>query len=319
MAGYIGSKAVVVSSGAERKKSFAITTTTTILTGLSYTPNQVHVFHNGVRLVEGTDFTAANGTSLTLNSAAQSGDEVVVVSYATFQVADAVSKSAGGTFDNDLGVNGALTVTGSVVAASGNFNTLVGGRAVVGGTADTITLTTGLGLSALVSGMQIRFRTGGGNTGATTINVDGLGAVTAVTVTSAALPDGYIRSNIDTVITYNAPDWIVSREVERGSSANGNYTRWEDGTQTCWKEYGGSEIVRAQTWTFPAVFISLPAVAPSPCRFIAGGVGEGFGVVVPNGNLATNTTRYLMTAHQLGGTTVANIRYFQLSAIGNWY
>jgi hypothetical protein len=115
MAGYIGSKAVVVSSGAERKKSFAITTTTTILTGLSYTPNQVHVFHNGVRLVEGTDFTAANGTSLTLNSAAQSGDEVVVVSYATFQVADTVSKSAGGTFDNDLGVTGSLTVGGNVL------------------------------------------------------------------------------------------------------------------------------------------------------------------------------------------------------------
>jgi hypothetical protein len=114
MAGYIGSKAVVVSSGAERKKSFAITTTTTILTGLSYTPNQVHVFHNGVRLVEGTDFTAANGTSLTLNSAAQSGDEVVVVSYATFQVADTVSKSAGGTFDNDLGVTGSLTVSANV-------------------------------------------------------------------------------------------------------------------------------------------------------------------------------------------------------------
>jgi hypothetical protein len=93
MAGYIGSRASVVSSGAERKKTFAITTTTTVLTGLSYTPTFVHLFHNGVRLVDGTDYTATNGTSITLTSAAESGDEVVVISYASFQVADAYTKA----------------------------------------------------------------------------------------------------------------------------------------------------------------------------------------------------------------------------------
>ena len=110
MAGYIGTKASVVSSGAERKKVFDITTTTTSLTGCSYTPNQVHVFHNGVRLVDGTDYTATNGTSLTLTTAAQNGDEVVVISYATFQTSDTVSASAGGTFSNAVTVNGNLTV-----------------------------------------------------------------------------------------------------------------------------------------------------------------------------------------------------------------
>ena len=112
MAGYIGSKASVVSSGAERKKTFAITATTTVLSGLSYTPQQVHVFHNGVRLVDGTDFTATDGASLTLTSAAQSGDEVVVISYATFQVADAYTKAeADAGFVSDP--NGAVTVDGS--------------------------------------------------------------------------------------------------------------------------------------------------------------------------------------------------------------
>jgi len=93
MAGYIGSRASVVSSGAERKKTFDITGTTTSLTGLSYTPTFVHLFHNGVRLVDGTDYTATNGTSITLTTAAQSGDQVVVVSYATFQAADAYTKA----------------------------------------------------------------------------------------------------------------------------------------------------------------------------------------------------------------------------------
>jgi hypothetical protein len=112
MAGYIGSKASVVSSGAERKKTFAITTSTTSLTGLSYTPTKAHVFHNGVRLVDGTDYTATNGTSITLNSAAENGDEVVVVSYATFQAADAYTKAeADAGFVNDP--NGVITVDGS--------------------------------------------------------------------------------------------------------------------------------------------------------------------------------------------------------------
>ena len=113
MSGYIGSKAAVVSNGAERKKTYSITGTTTSLTGLSYTVNQVHVFHNGVRLVDGTDFTATNGNSITLTNAAQSGDEVVVISYAGYQVSDSVSASNGGTFSSSIDVNadGATVLT----------------------------------------------------------------------------------------------------------------------------------------------------------------------------------------------------------------
>ena len=121
MAGYIGTKAAVVTPGAERKKVFSITTTTSSLTGLAYIPGFVHVFHNGVRLVDGTDYTATNGTSLTLTTAAQNGDEVVVISYATFEVADAYTKAE--SDDRYVNVTGD-TMTGSFGVGSGVSNRL---------------------------------------------------------------------------------------------------------------------------------------------------------------------------------------------------
>ena len=136
MAGYIGSKAAVVSSGAERKKTFDITGTTTSLTGLSYTVNQVHVFHNGVRLVDGTDFTATNGNSITLTSAAESGDEVVVISYAGYQVSDTVSASQGGTFAGDVTVSGAFTSQGIDDNATSTAITIDSSENVLVGTTD---------------------------------------------------------------------------------------------------------------------------------------------------------------------------------------
>lgn len=113
MAGYIGARASVVSSGAERKQTYAITTTTTSLTGLAYTPTKVHVYHNGIRLVDGTDYTATDGSTITLTNAAEDGDEVVVISYATFQTSDTVSAANGGTFAGNVSMSGTLDVTGA--------------------------------------------------------------------------------------------------------------------------------------------------------------------------------------------------------------
>jgi len=113
MAGYIGSKVAVVSSGAERKKVFTATSGQTSFTGLSYTVNNVHVFQNGVRLVDGTDYTATNGNSITLTVGAATDDQVVVVSYNTFQTSDTVSASTGGTFSNAVTIDadGATVLT----------------------------------------------------------------------------------------------------------------------------------------------------------------------------------------------------------------
>ena len=110
MGGYIGSSVGNLANAAERKQTYSITTNTTSLTGLAYTPTKVHVFHNGVRLVDGTDYTATNGTSITLINAAQNGDEVVVISYPSFQTSDTVSAANGGTFAGDVTMSSNLNV-----------------------------------------------------------------------------------------------------------------------------------------------------------------------------------------------------------------
>ena len=139
MAGYIGSKASVVSSGAERKKTFTITGATTSLTGLNYTVGKVHVFQNGVRLVDGTDYTATNGTTITLTVAAQSGDNVVVISQASYQVAlsgiDDQSNAVAMTIDSSENVMiGGHTSTHSPVENGGSgVSLLSNGQILAGG------------------------------------------------------------------------------------------------------------------------------------------------------------------------------------------
>ena len=54
----------------------------------TYDAGYVDVYLNGVKLVVGTDFTATNGTSVTLSTAATSGDAVNIIGYGTFELSN---------------------------------------------------------------------------------------------------------------------------------------------------------------------------------------------------------------------------------------
>lgn len=86
------------------------TETINVLTGgtvvsvpTSYTPGMIIVFVNGVRQ---TDFTATTGTSITFPFLLD-GDEVSIVKFTPFNVANAVPQ-AGGTISGDLTVSGKI-------------------------------------------------------------------------------------------------------------------------------------------------------------------------------------------------------------------
>lgn len=88
--------------------------------------------------------------------------------------------------------------------------------ATVGGTANAITLTTGLSLTVIPTGLEVRFRAGAVNTGATTINIDSIGTVAAKIVTGEDPWSGCIRDDVDTLARYDGTNWIVSSAVESG-------------------------------------------------------------------------------------------------------
>ena len=105
--------------------------------------------------------------------------------------------------------------------------------ATVGAGSAANALVLSCGFPALAVGTQIRFRATATNTGPTTLNLDGLGAKACRTVTGVGLPAGYIRTDADTVATYDGTYWVLDRVPEYGSNANGEYVRFADGTQIC--------------------------------------------------------------------------------------
>ena len=87
---------------------------------LSYTVGNLIVTRNGVVLEDGTDYTASNGSTITLAVAAAAGDEINVVAFKSFTTADMVSATNGGAFQGNVDfaagadVTGNITVTGTV-------------------------------------------------------------------------------------------------------------------------------------------------------------------------------------------------------------
>ena len=77
-----------------------------------YRINEIAVFRNGVRLVDGRDFTARDGTTVTLLSAATVGDVLEFQIFDTFRVAEAIQPSKSNqTISGNLNVVGILTAS----------------------------------------------------------------------------------------------------------------------------------------------------------------------------------------------------------------
>lgn len=99
--------------------------------------------------------------------------------------------------------------------------------------------------------------------------------------------------------------------IESGSNANGSYVRYADGTQEC---YGGLiSTPSAQTWSFPAAFVSGTVIVQG-CS--AGGASNAFFVAVnPPGVSAVTLGLIRSDTATFAGSGIP----LGLSAKGRWY
>ena len=117
----VASKIISVTATADQT-SFTVTG--------GYRINQIAVFRNGVQLSQSSDFTANDGSTVVLVSAANAGDTLLFRIFDDFRVADAIqSAAATQTINGDLTVTGTLTGSqigiqsaGTVVGAAKTLN-----------------------------------------------------------------------------------------------------------------------------------------------------------------------------------------------------
>ena len=127
----IGRPVSLTSNVASKSISVTATENQTLFTVTGgYRINQIAVFRNGARLVDGQDFTARDGATVSLIQGANLNDTLEFQIFDDFRVADAiVSAEASQTILGDLTVTGTLTgaaigiqSAGTVVGAAKTLN-----------------------------------------------------------------------------------------------------------------------------------------------------------------------------------------------------
>ena len=92
---------------------------TSQIAGLSFAANaEIDVSLNGISLVAGTDYNTTTANTVGGLSALTAGQVVEIVIYEKFQLADALSKAAGGNLGGALGVGTIKDATGTNTAIS---------------------------------------------------------------------------------------------------------------------------------------------------------------------------------------------------------
>ena len=98
MSGYIGQ--IPTPQATQTRQTFTATASQTSFATGGYQAGYLDVFLNGVKLVDGTDYTATNGSDVVLTTGAASGDTLEVVAYTAFEVLNQ-NFTGGVTVDND--------------------------------------------------------------------------------------------------------------------------------------------------------------------------------------------------------------------------
>ena len=137
MSGYIGP--LPVPQGIQRKQSFTATASQTTFNTNGYTDGAfINVYLNGVRLINGTDYTATNGSDIVLTTGASASDVLDFETFDTFELVnqpfDNVTLKNPTHEDTDGGRESAVSFKGE--QSGGEISTLAQIQASHDGTSD---------------------------------------------------------------------------------------------------------------------------------------------------------------------------------------
>ena len=107
----IGNPITLTNNVASKNISVTATADQTLFTVTGgYRINQLAVFRNGVRLVDGSDFTARDGSTVTLITAANLNDTIEFQIFEDFRVADAINSAGDQTLSGSLSATGGFNI-----------------------------------------------------------------------------------------------------------------------------------------------------------------------------------------------------------------
>ena len=158
----IGRPVSLTSNVASKTISVTATASQTLFTVTGgYRINQVAVFRNGVRLADGSDYTARDGATVTLLSPAALNDVLEFQIFDDFRVADAIINASA-----EQTINGNLTVTGTITGVTSVTGAMIGiqSAGVNVGAAKTLNFI-GTGNTFAVNGETIDVSIAGGGGG----------------------------------------------------------------------------------------------------------------------------------------------------------
>lgn len=152
MAGYLGN--IPVPQATQARHSYTATASQTTFNTSGYTAGFVDVYLNGVKLIDGTDFTATNGSDVVLTTGATLNDLLEVLIFTATDLSTAVG---GGRYKGERGTNGPAAAAGDIfrvheqtlntnVTIDATENALASGPVAVA-SGVTLTVTTGGNLS----------------------------------------------------------------------------------------------------------------------------------------------------------------------------
>ena len=152
MAGYVGN--IPVPQATQTRQTFTATASQTSFPTIGYTAGFIDCYLNGVKILDGVDYNATNGSDVVLTTGAALNDILEVTIFTAVDLSTAVG---GGRYKGERGTNGPAAAAGDIfrvheqtlntnVTIDATENALASGPVAVA-TGVTLTVTTGGNLS----------------------------------------------------------------------------------------------------------------------------------------------------------------------------